>query len=542
MSSQGVQGDLLHTVSPPATWWTTVNIAEAVPGVPTPLGWTFWTDAMEWAAQASFCDVGVLARSQIVEHPPIERCFASIFYGRVAINLDTMKFLAEHMPGNSPERFEEQFFGSTGRADLESHQSRRRYPVMAVKLPIGVALLSRQLARLRARSHEFWRSSTARQLDEHDARALFEEARARFKPVVRRHGVATFVAQAAYEQVRRVAANAGCEGLEATIVSGYGGLEEANLVADLWDVSRDRLSLEEFLGRHGYHGPNEGELSTRSWREDPTPVRALVDTYRTMGEDESPAALETRAVRAREAAERELLGALRGAKRVEARAVIRLARRFVPLREVGKAAFLQVLDVVRASARAVGTGLAERGLIDDPEDAFYLAMDEVRAPSPPPDVRALVEFRRARRAEYLELEIPSLFRGQPEPIRIETQPATEVGQQVVGLAVAPGIVEGTARVVADPAEVETFEPGDILVTRTTDPSWVSLFLIAGALVIDIGGVLSHGAIAARELGIPCVIGTQDGTRRLRTGDVVRVDGIQGFVEVLARHDDDVRSA
>jgi pyruvate,water dikinase len=81
---------------------------------------------------------------------------------------------------------------------------------------------------------------------------------------------------------------------------------------------------------------------------------------------------------------------------------------------------------------------------------------------------------------------------------------------------------------------EQLEAGEILVCETTNPSWVTLFLIADAMVIDIGGVISHGAIAARELGIPCVINTRDGTRRLRTGDIVRVDGATGTVEVLQR--------
>jgi pyruvate,water dikinase len=78
---------------------------------------------------------------------------------------------------------------------------------------------------------------------------------------------------------------------------------------------------------------------------------------------------------------------------------------------------------------------------------------------------------------------------------------------------------------------DDLQPGEILVCRTTDPSWVSLFLAASAVVIDIGGQLSHGAIVARELGIPCVVNTRDGTRRIRTGDALRVDGTTGQVTI-----------
>ncbi|HEY2302065.1 MAG TPA: PEP-utilizing enzyme, partial [Acidimicrobiales bacterium] len=105
-------------------------------------------------------------------------------------------------------------------------------------------------------------------------------------------------------------------------------------------------------------------------------------------------------------------------------------------------------------------------------------------------------------------------------------------EPIVGLGVSPGIVEGTAHVMSDPTDPSAFEPGDILVCHTTDPSWASIFLMAGAVVIDIGGMLSHGAIVARELGIPCVINTGSGTQRLRTGDRIRIDGTAGSVTVL----------
>lgn len=97
----------------------------------------------------------------------------------------------------------------------------------------------------------------------------------------------------------------------------------------------------------------------------------------------------------------------------------------------------------------------------------------------------------------------------------------------------PGTVEGIVRVIhdADSDQADDFEPGDILVCRITDPSWAPLLSVAAAVVIDIGGSLSHGAIVARELGIPCVINTVDGSRRLRTGDRVTVDGDTGTVRV-----------
>jgi pyruvate,water dikinase len=96
------------------------------------------------------------------------------------------------------------------------------------------------------------------------------------------------------------------------------------------------------------------------------------------------------------------------------------------------------------------------------------------------------------------------------------------------------VADGTVKVMLDACELIDLELGDILVAPTTDPSWMSLMLVAGALVIDVGTTASHGAIVARELGVPCVIGTEVGTKTLRTGDRVRVDGATGVVDVLAR--------
>ena len=305
-------------------------------------------------------------------------------------------------------------------------------------------------------------------------------------------------------------------------------------MADLWAVSRDRLTLERFLAAHGYHGPAEGEISTRSWREDPSPLEALLATYRTMDDSAAPTAVEARRVAEREAATAELLAGLPRARRPGARVLLGAARRHIPLREVGKAAFLQALDGARAAARVLGEELAGDGAIGDPDDVCYLTVDEIFG-GLPADPKEVVAFRRAKRDEYLGLRLPDTWTGVAVPTKIEASEAARAGDEITGLAVSPGVVEGRARVVLDAATSE-LEPGEVLVCETTDPSWASLFLVASALVIDIGGALSHGAIVARELGVPCVINTRVGTRRLRTGDLLRVDGERGVVTVLAAAD------
>ena len=107
---------------------------------------------------------------------------------------------------------------------------------------------------------------------------------------------------------------------------------------------------------------------------------------------------------------------------------------------------------------------------------------------------------------------------------------------LTGIGAGSGIVEGPVRIVHDPAVVEV-EPGEVLVAPTTDPSWASIMFVSSALVVDIGSVLSHAAVVARELGLPCVVNTGNGTRVLRNGDLVRVDGSAGTVQLLKRAED-----
>ena len=130
------------------------------------------------------------------------------------------------------------------------------------------------------------------------------------------------------------------------------------------------------------------------------------------------------------------------------------------------------------------------------------------------------------------MRLPESWSGVPETIRaVAATGAAGVGTKIEGVGASGGVVEGRARVVTDPGTTE-LDDGDILVCESTDPSWVSLFLVAGGVVTDLGGLLSHGAIVAREMGLPCVVGTRVGSATVVDGQRIRVDGDAGVVEVL----------
>jgi pyruvate,water dikinase len=212
--------------------------------------------------------------------------------------------------------------------------------------------------------------------------------------------------------------------------------------------------------------------------------------------------------------------------------VLKLASSIIPLRGVGKASFLQSIDVARAAARRIGELLAIDGVLGEREDVFFLTLPELTGRLPD-QAKDLVARRREAYDEYLGLELPAHWQGSASPATVGTTDAPEASGALTGVGASPGIVEGEVCVIDDPALAQV-EPGRILVAPTTDPSWAPIMFVSKALVVDIGGALSHAAIVARELGIPCVVNTKVGSRVLRTGDYCRVDGTAGTVEVLRR--------
>jgi phosphohistidine swiveling domain-containing protein len=186
------------------------------------------------------------------------------------------------------------------------------------------------------------------------------------------------------------------------------------------------------------------------------------------------------------------------------------------------------LAAVRRELAAVGAELASRGTIETAPDVFFLDLTEVREAAAGRDMRHIVEQRRqAYQLELRRRHIPNvLLSDGTEPEAHFTAPTSATG--LAGTAASAGIVTGVARVVLDPVGAR-LEPGEILVAPSTDPGWTPLFLTAGGLVMEMGGANSHGAVVAREYGIPAVVGVPNATGRIMTGQRITVDGVAGTI-------------
>ncbi|NKQ54185.1 phosphoenolpyruvate carboxykinase [Amycolatopsis sp. K13G38] len=513
--------------------WTTGNVAEAFPGVFTTLGFGFTHEPMELAFRTMFARLGVFGPGEIHLPERIEDTFWTLFAGRAAANIDKFRQIANVTPGTSATAVEQQLFGYVRPTTVDDN-SYRRYPIILAKAPAAVISLPRRHDAMFAelRTWRLDRLSRIEELDEQGCRRVLADARARFQRIMVLHLIVAFVSSGLAERLAAMVAKLDLPGLEARLLSGVGS-DENEVAHDLWALAHGELRLPDFTARHGYHGTNEGQLSGVSWREDPAPVLARLDDYRSISAD-SPRAPRRRAVHqaeTRRAAMAELTAATPRLRRSPVTMLTNLAARWLALREQGKAGYLLTFDVARAACRRMGEHLVAQGVIDDREDVFHLGYDAVLE-GVHGDVRDLVARRRTEYEERLDLRLPQSWTGMPEVTKVgEPTSGSTVDGVIKGVAASSGQVEGRARVVRDPATTE-LDDGDILVCETTDPSWVSLFLVAGGVVTDFGGMLSHGPIVAREMGIPCVCGTEDGSWRIPDGAWIRVDGDAGTVEIV----------
>jgi phosphohistidine swiveling domain-containing protein len=518
--------------SEPGRFWTVTNTSEACPEVMTPFCWTFWRRINQFSVRQAWYDFGLIAKSQIPIGTDPNLLMSGCFYGRQAINVDAVRAVLALAPGTSPDDFERDAFGAVRPDAPPVKESMRRYPPVAFRLPQAVLRQRRRIQPLHDEQAQWWRAEVLSGRPTVSPRQLLIESEQRYQRAMRLHLYSrTNLLPTVQGQLTTLAASAGGPDLASRLLSGSGRTAETQIAHDMWALSRGQLTRSEFLWRHGFHGPAEGNPVSRSWREDATPLDSLLASYSKRPDSDAPYAREETTARGHQEAVQELMSALSPARRALARILLSAFRTQVRYLGLGKAAFLMGLDGARAGVRGMGAELVAAGITDDPDDAFYLTFDELLGPVPE-NFAELVAFRRARRTQYQQWELPVTWHGMPTPI--ETQHDSGTRDLVVGSPGSGGTAEGRVLVVDDPGDSDDLEPGDVLVCRFTDPSWAALFPLAAAVVIDIGGPASHGAMVARELGIPCVIGTGDGSRALQTGDVVRVDGTAGTVTVLER--------
>lgn len=336
---------------------------------------------------------------------------------------------------------------------------------------------------------------------------------------------------------------------DAAATSYFDRAEAANLAAAYLAgrlPAAAQAAIARFMEQYGMRGPGEIDFGHPRWQEDPTGLMQALSSYLHIeGEAQSPEVVFERGAAQARVAQDQLVARLRRQGSLGGRLKAILAgwlagrvRQLGGLRESPKFTVIRITGLLRTALLESGQQLAAAGVLAQADDLFFLHLPELKrlTAGEKRDWPALIaarretydrEKRRRRLPRLLLSDGATFYEGAGGPAT-----AGSAGPNVfTGSPVSPGVVEGVVRVVLDPAGAQ-LAPGEVMVCPATDPGWTPLFLAAGGLVMEIGGMMTHGSVVAREYGIPAVVGVSQATTRLKTGQRVRVDGSTGQVIIL----------
>jgi rifampicin phosphotransferase len=543
--------DRLHALAKkrPGTAWAIHNLAETLPA-PTPLTWDL--------VGRHFMTEGFVRFYRELGFVPSERVaregFLELIAGRIYADLERS---AELFFDDFPMEYD--LSGSQGTEALLGRPTKFNVEKAGlgfiVKLPWYIAKMiraGRVLKRLKASCLEELRTKTLpafhRSVEAARAKALGSmsdadllvelDARCRLAlveagPELLKPGfLAGYYHGRLTSTLEQALGEAEGRSLAARLLTGLEGDKTVESNIALYRVSKGELSMEAYLAEYGHRAVSEFELAEPRWSEDAGYVRQRVEQYRRVA-GVSPLDLHERKKKDRETAEAALdaLLAKAGAAslREEVRADLLGAQRHMPWRETCKHWFILGLGLVREALQE----LAERW--DLGKDLYFLTRGELgRWTSEKDALRKVIADRRVRWQAMQKIVAPEILRASDAEAlgREEAAPVSADGVWS-GLGVASGVGTGPARILMSPADAGDLGAGYVLVCPTTDPAWTPLFINAAGVIVERGGMLSHGAIVARDFGIPAVV-MRDATKLLADGSAIKVDGNKGRVETVKR--------
>jgi pyruvate,water dikinase len=542
--------------------WTNANVGEALPGVATPFTWSVLSQFSDLGFRRAFGAMGCTV--------PRDAELVGDFRGRIYINLTEFSAIMSQIPWIHPSTLV-RLGGGQYAAELDEVIAERGSTGFVLRLPQTVSRYARENFRLNARIEAF--------------ETYFDEERHRFHSIDPRllepSGLDRMLSDVEHllDETGSIMLTAYANLLTAVLVligilrvfardhgsdfyrdllSGLQDVSSARPGLVLWQIAqlarqepevagriqtadlseltvddlpagRTRDALRRFLQEYGYRGIREAEIAAPRWREDPTLMFAALRSHLASTIDLE--ARERDLQRAREQAESALAHCVPLPLRPAVRKLLEVVRRFTRMREHLRGHVVEVLGMFRRIGRETSRRIEAREPEAGPDAAFFLTLPEVRRVLLDENERVAIRVQR-RRLEYERNkalpEPPTTFVGFP-PVDTST---TSPSRRLSGLGASRGIAEGKVRVLREPSQAVDFEPGEVLVVAAADTGWAPLFLAAAGVVTELGGPLSHAAIILREYAVPAVVNVTQATRSLRDGDIVRVDGDAGTVEIL----------
>ena len=559
--------------------YTRGNADEVGPVPFPPLTWTLtWEQGAAPGTADGWVALGGFRPEEFRQPvPEVFGCWGGYFYNQVSVG----RVFGERMPGGSAQALDQAYFGSN--ADIPPYvpDPRDEDPELSARLGETLAwVLSTDRIEF---LDEFVEQVRAWARARPDLSALSDvelvtygrEANRRLRRTWDVYAQIVIGASVGPGVVAGVAAAVGRPDAALSVFTSLGDVPTATTSREVWRLSRlvhgspvlsdafeagvpgllERLaaddspaaqefgsSFAELLAEHGHRGPNEWDLASDSWLTNPSLALSMIDQVRRQQDDAGPDARSGPGRELRERTTAELLELTAGDPATQGllQSAIRSGQLFYRLRETGKDAAVRVMLEAKLPFFELGRRLHARGALAAPEHVFQVLEPELDELVADGGLRDVLAERAVQFATLAERVPPYIVQHGSEIPPISHWPLRSAaadgavavaGEQLQGVGVSPGTVTGRVQVVGDLSEAEGLAPGDVLVCATTDPSWVPLFMVAGAVVCEIGAQASHAAIVSRELGVPCAVSVPQATSRLRTGSTVTVDGGTGTVTV-----------
>ncbi len=557
--------------------YTRANAGEVLPDPASPLGWTLvFEEGLLKGWRRGFIDFGAYRDEELsTDKPEVAGMFGGYFY----INLSHMRLLAIRM-GSTVEAMDAAMLGA--HPDVPPYQPHPDDECAECAERVAKSMEWAMTATSYSEIDSDRERAKAARASRPDLRSLSDAelvARMRsFLPELDnafyRHDFSSLASTVGPTVIGQVLTGIGREDLTLDLLSGWGEVDSAAPSFALWDLGRriaasdaltelfdqgvDAVSqalaaaepgteiaafrdeLDGFLTEFGCRGPNEWDIHAHSWEAKPDLALALLDRLRGSPEDASPTARHERLRARRDDAAEQVRAALADDTETlgQFETALRSAHLFMPARERTKTNAVTFINEVRMAALELGTRGVAAGRFARPEDVMMLLESELDDYIADPD--SFVSTIADRLADYqalFEIEPPFILAGEVPPFadwrrKDATMHASITeGDVLTGAPGGHGTYQGRVRVVKDLSNPSALQPGEILVAPLSDAAWTPLFIVAGAVVIDVGATNSHAVVVSRELGLPCVVSATGASERLRDGMLITVDGDAGKVTV-----------
>jgi pyruvate,water dikinase len=556
-------------------YYTRANAGEVLADPASPLGWTLvFEQGLLKGWRQGFVDFGVYQESEMdTERPAVTGMFGGYFY----LNLSYLRLMGLRM-GSTPDVIDAAYLGRRPGVPPYRPLPDDECADCTTKIAQGMhwAMTAESYPEIDADR----RRALAARDDRPDLRTLIDtelvERMRSFLPELAnafyRHDYTAIAATVGPALIGEVLADIGRPELLLDLLSGWGAVDSAAPSFALWDLARSilgasrvgalldqgapgfvaaldeaadtdgeiakfRAEFDNFVHRYGCRGPNEWDIHAASWEADPTAIAVLLDRLRTAPDDASPYLRLARLRERRLAAADTVRTALDKDTLATFEIAMRSASVFIPARERTKTNAATFINEVRMTALELGRRGVEVGRFAEPADVMMLLESELDGYLADPDsFTGLLAERLAEYRELFLLDPPFIIADRVPPLsewplRLESDTAAESGAVLTGAPAAHGRYQGRVRVVRDLSDPSALRPGEVMVAPSSDAAWTPLFLVAGAVVLDVGATNSHGAVICRELGLPCAVSVTGATGQLRDGMLVTVDGDTGTVIV-----------